>query len=111
MKGAFLLKQEKLNEALTILSEASDLANLNQLNGLGYLLIGDNQLDKAIEFFELNVKRNPVDANVHNSLGEAYMAKGKNKDALKMFRKSNTLNPPKFVKDGNDTLIKQLTSK
>ena len=39
------------------------------------------------------------------------MAKDKNKKALKMFRKSNTLNPPKFVKDGNDALIKQLTSK
>lgn len=111
LKGAILFTQGKLNEALPILNEASVLANLNQLNGLGYLFMSNNQLDKAIEFFELNVKRNPTDANVHNSLGEAYMTKGKNKTALQMFRKSNSLNPPKFVKDANDALIKQLTSK
>ena len=111
LKGSILLKQDKMEEALPILTEASELANLNQLNGLGYLLMGNDQLDMAIEFFELNVERNPTDANVHNSLGEAYMAKDKNKDALKMFKKSNTLNPPKFVKDSNDALIKQLTSK
>ncbi len=111
LKGTLLLKQDKIDEAMPILKEASELADLNQLNGLGYLLMGNKQLDKAIEFFELNVKRNPTDANVHNSLGEAYMAKDKNKEALKMFRKSNTLNPPKFVKDANDTLIEQLTSK
>ena len=53
LKGSILLKQEKLNDALPILNEASDLADLNQLNGLGYLLMGNNQLDMAIEFFRI----------------------------------------------------------
>ncbi len=111
LKANILFQQGKIKEAMPLLDEAVDMANNNQLNGLGYLLMTNKQLDKAISYFELNVKRNPKDANVYNSLGEAYKAKGKNKEALKMFKKSNTLNPPKFVKDSNDQFIKELQGK
>ena len=68
-------------------------------------------LDKAIELFELNVERNPKDANVYNSLGEALVAKGENKRAIKLFKKSNTLNPTQVVKDSNDQHLSSLGAK
>ena len=108
LKANILYKQGKEKEALATLDEAAEVANFNELNQLGYLLMGNKQLDKAIKYFELNVSRNPKNANGYNSLGEAYASKGKKKKALKMFKKSNTLNPQKQVKNSNDQFIKKL---
>jgi CubicO group peptidase (beta-lactamase class C family) len=44
-----------------------------QLNGLGYDLIHQHNLDAAIAIFRLNVEMYPKSANAYDSLGEAYM--------------------------------------
>ena len=88
--------------------ESAQLANIGQLNLLGYQLMGQGNLKKAIEFFELNVKRNPTDANVHDSLAEAYKANGDTKTAIKYFKKSLSLNPPPATKANSEKHLKEL---
>lgn len=92
----------------TMMTEAADLANIGQLNFLGYQLMGQGNVKKAIEFFQLNVKRNPNDANVHDSLGEAYKTNGDTKLAIKEFKKSLSLNPPAGTKANSEKHLKEL---
>lgn len=91
-----------------MMDESAQLANKGQLNFLGYQLVGQGNVKKAIEFFVLNVKRNPTDANVHDSLGEAYKTNGDNKLAIKYFKKSLTLNPPAATKANSEKHLKEL---
>lgn len=108
LKATLLFQQGNREALIPTLDETAQLADMNELNQLGYTLIQNNMLDKAIEYFELNVKLNPTDANVHNSLGEALVTKGDKKRAIKLFKKSNTLNPTQVVKDSNDKHLADL---
>lgn len=108
VKAAILIKQDKKADAFKIADEAAQTANINQLNALGYQMLGINEYDKAIEYFKLNIKNNPTDANAHDSLGEAYAAKGDNANAIKSFQKSLSLNPSQFVKDNSIANLKRL---
>ena len=64
--------------------------------------------DKALKYFKLNVKNNPDNANVYDSLGEAYKTIGDKKNAIKNLRKSLSLNPPPPVKANSEKLLKEL---
>jgi CubicO group peptidase (beta-lactamase class C family) len=66
--------------------------NENELNILGYQLMGTGKLDEAIEIFKLNVELFPDSWNVYDSLGEAYLNNGDNNLALENYRKSVELN-------------------
>jgi predicted alpha/beta superfamily hydrolase len=44
----------------------------NFINQVGYELLLQDQVDKAIEIFQLNAEVHPDSANVYDSLGEAY---------------------------------------
>lgn len=68
-------------------------ASENQLNSLGYRLMGRELLPAAIETFKLNVEINPQSANVYDSLGEAYMNKGDTDLAIRNYQRSLELNP------------------
>jgi len=107
---AGLLKQKDPNADVTALfDEAAKIANINQLNALGYqLMLQHNEVNKAIEYFKMNVERNPTDANVHDSLGEAYKTAGMDKLAIKSLKKSLSLNPPPNVKANSLKLLKEL---
>lgn len=107
-KTRLLLQTANKTEALKVSDQAAQLANTNQLNNLGYQWMGQKEIDKAIEYFEINVERNPKDPNVHDSLGEAYKAKGMNKEAIKMLKKSMSLNPPPNTKTNSIKLLKEL---
>ena len=63
------------------------------LNGLGYDLLGDEDLPGALKIFELNSQTYPDSANVWDSLAEAYMKAGETKPARRCYRKSLKLNP------------------
>jgi predicted alpha/beta superfamily hydrolase len=57
----------------------------NFINQVGYELLLQDQVDKAIEIFQLNVETHPESANVYDSLGEAYERAGNLEKALENF--------------------------
>jgi tetratricopeptide (TPR) repeat protein len=65
----------------------------NQLNMVGYNLLFDHRTDMAIDIFELNVQLFPEDANIHDSLGEAYMVKGDYEKSREMYNKALKIDP------------------
>ena len=64
------------------------------MNNLGYYFLNTRKtIDAAVSVFALNVEAFPNSANAHDSLGEAYMAKGEKQLAIKNYRRSLELNP------------------
>ncbi len=64
-----------------------------EVNALGYQLMGGGNLAAATAVFELNVEAYPNAFNTYDSLGEAYMNAGKNDEAIESYEKSLELNP------------------
>lgn len=108
VKAGILEAQGNKEAANKTYDEIVPIASNAELNNLGYQLLGLKNYPKAIEFFKLNVKRNPKDPNVYDSLGEAYMLSGDNKNAIKTLKKSLSLNPPENVKANSTRLLKQM---
>lgn len=108
LKGQILNKQGKKEAYAKLMDEASAMANMNQLNNLGYQMLGAKDYDLALKYFKQNVANNPENANVHDSLGEGYKTIGDNKNAIKSFKKSLSLNPPANVKANSEKLLKEL---
>ena len=68
--------------------------NESEINGLGYYLLNERkETNNAILIFGLNTQLFPASANVYDSLGEAYMKKGDNKNAIAFYQKSIQLDP------------------
>ncbi len=67
--------------------------NEEDLNGLGYELLGARRFDAAIAILELNAREYPRSPNVYDSLGEAYMLAGQKEQALRNYRKLLELDP------------------
>jgi imidazolonepropionase-like amidohydrolase len=65
----------------------------DELNSLGYQLLGSKQIKAAIQVFQLNVEVYPESFNTYDSLGEAYLANGDKELASKNYKKSLELNP------------------
>jgi len=63
------------------------------VNSLGYYLLGQKALLKAIEIFSYNIKRFPKSFNAHDSLGEAYMIMDDRENAIKYYKLAVELNP------------------
>ncbi len=64
-----------------------------QVNRVGYWLLGKKRIREAIGVFEANVAAHPDSWNVHDSLGEAYAADGQRDRAIASYEKSTALNP------------------
>jgi len=64
-----------------------------QLNSLAYEVMRRGDVRGAVEMFELNAEQFPLDWNVHDSLGEAYLKEGDRVRAIESYRKSLELNP------------------
>ena len=64
-----------------------------QLNSMGYDVLRKRDISGAIEIFRLNVEEFPQDANVYDSLGEAYLKQGEKALAVENYKKSLELNP------------------
>ena len=65
----------------------------NQLNRLGYSYLGEEEIEKAIAVFKINVEAYPTSSNVYDSYGEALMKKGDKEKAIANYMKSVELNP------------------
>ena len=98
VKSGLLLQMGKKEEAFPFADEASAMANVNQLNGLGYLMLQNQEAKHAVKYFKMNAEKNPENANCFDSLGEGYMALGEKDNAIESFKQSLSLNPPPFVK-------------
>ncbi len=108
VKAQILNKMGKTNEYATLMDEASTMANKNQLNALGYQMIGAKDYDRALKYFKTNVANNPKDANSYDSLAECYKAMGDKAKAIKNFKKSLSLNPTANVKANSEKNLKEL---
>jgi len=71
----------------------SEVINENQMNRLGYTLIGMKRVKDAIEVFKLNVEDYPQSSNTYDSLGEGYMIDGNKELAIKNYERSIELDP------------------
>ena len=62
-------------------------------NRLAYRLLGKGETENAIQVLRLNVETHPGSANVHDSLGEAYLAAGNKPLALQSYQKAVAIDP------------------
>ena len=67
--------------------------NPNELNSLGYNLLSLKKVNDAITVFKLAVSEFPKDANLYDSLGEAYYTNKQYDLATVNYKKSLELNP------------------
>jgi tetratricopeptide (TPR) repeat protein len=65
----------------------------SQLNRMGYLLLREGRVAEAVKIFEANVELFPEDANVYDSLAEAYIRAGNNVAAIANYEKALQLDP------------------
>jgi enterochelin esterase-like enzyme len=63
------------------------------INSLGYFLLGQKEIEKAVEIFSYNIERFPKSFNAHDSLAEAYMIMGDKEKAIKYYKMAVELNP------------------
>jgi len=83
------------------------LAHEDYINRGGYQMMGNGNLDLALNIFKLNVALHPKAFNTYDSLGEAYMKKGEKALAIKNYKKSLELNPKN---DNAVAMLKELES-
>jgi hypothetical protein len=74
------------------------------VNQFGYILLGRNEFDAAIEVFRRNVELYPKSANVYDSLGEALEKAGRIDAARESYARAATLGEQ--VKDPNTNVYK-----
>jgi hypothetical protein len=108
IKAQILNKLGKTEEYGAMMDEAASMANTTQLNNIGYAMLNAKDADRAIKYFKMNVANNPENANVYDSLGEAYKKIGDKKNAIKNLKKSLSLNPAANVKANSEKLLKEL---
>jgi CubicO group peptidase (beta-lactamase class C family) len=70
-----------------------DLELERVVNSVGYTLIRKEEVGKAIEVFEINVREYPESPNAYDSLAESYMVAGKDELAIENYERSRELDP------------------
>ncbi|WP_333662880.1 serine hydrolase [Chishuiella changwenlii] len=98
LKSQFITNPQLAKKSFDVLSKKEDIyfnTNLQfTLNSLGYdLLYNDKEVNKAIKLFEFATKEYPKNANLFDSLGEAYFVNKDYKKAILNYKKSLKLNP------------------
>ena len=106
-KAGILTAMGKTEEAGKLRTEANTIATEVELNNYGYQLLNQGKHDEAIKVLTLNTERYPKSANTWDSLGEAYALKGDEKNAIKSFKKSLSMDPPENVRLNSEKYLKQ----
>lgn len=83
IKAQILMKQGKMQEAVSVMDEAMPLGTVFQVHGYGRQLIAAGQKDKALEVFKWNAKTHKGEWPVDYGLARGYSAVGNYKTALK----------------------------
>ena len=93
-KALILTRLGRGSEAHPILTELLETGDESQINNLGYGFLNQlKDVDHAIQVFEKNVAAHPESWNVHDSLGEAYAAKGDQARAREHYQHALSLAP------------------
>lgn len=106
-KAGILSAMGRADDAGKLREEAVRIATEMELNNYGYQLLNEGKHDEAIKVLALNTERYPKSANTWDSLGEAYALKGDEKNAIKSFKKSLSMNPPENVRINSEKYLKQ----
>ncbi|MFT7452482.1 MAG: D-alanyl-D-alanine-carboxypeptidase/D-alanyl-D-alanine-endopeptidase, partial [Patescibacteria group bacterium] len=77
----------------------------SELNRLGYVYLGKEDIEKAIAIFKINVEAYPDASNVYDSLGEALLKNGNKEKAITNYKKSVELDPSN---EGGLKILKEL---
>ncbi|MDB5135408.1 MAG: hypothetical protein JWP37_2011 [Mucilaginibacter sp.] len=64
------------------------LPDVSLVNNLGYYALRSKEYEVAGKLFALNVRNYPEDANLQDSYGDYYLAKGDRKNAIMWFKKA-----------------------
>ncbi len=86
----------------------SKVSSASELNSAGYVFLARGDLEEAINTFRINVILFPEEANPYDSLGEAYMAAGRNDKALMAYEYAQGLAPENEHIKGMITKLKTL---
>lgn len=92
-KALLLNSLGKKEEADKLKVEAFTNAAENDVNALGYMLLGGGKTDDAIEVFKKNTELYPDSWNVWDSLAEGYMNKGDKDLAIQYYTKALDMSP------------------
>jgi CubicO group peptidase (beta-lactamase class C family) len=65
----------------------------NEMNQIGYQLMGSDQIEEALQVFKLNMEAFPESFNVYDSYAEALMKLGRNEESIEYYKKSIEMNP------------------
>jgi CubicO group peptidase (beta-lactamase class C family) len=84
---------EALNQYEKIKKHPRYDLNEQEINQMGYNLIGAGKIKEAIALMNINVTHFPGSANAWDSRGEAYMLNGENSKAISDYKKSLELDP------------------
>jgi len=84
---------DALEAAYRDFKQGSPTVTEPQVNGFGYALLAQGQVEAAIKVFELNAESYPGSFNVWDSLAEAHKTAGHRERAVELYRKSLALNP------------------
>lgn len=92
------IEKEQLDSAdvqMNLLEQkyGSDKSQASIYNTYGYLLLGQNRIDEAIEKFKKQIELIPDRANPYDSLGDAYRAAGRLEDAIVQYEKALKIDP------------------
>ncbi len=107
-QAAFLSLNGKDDEAEKIAAKALTMATEVEMNAYGYQLLNQGDKEKALVAFKSNTEKYPDSANAWDSLGEGYALSGDEKNAIKAFKKSLSLNPDPNVKANSEKYLKDL---
>jgi tetratricopeptide (TPR) repeat protein len=88
VKAGLLEKTGNTAEADQMIASAMGVATEGELNVYGYQLIGQGEIDKAIDVFAMNAEKHPNSWNCYDSLAEAYMNKGDTQKAIEFYEKA-----------------------
>lgn len=86
-KGSQAYQQAKIDDA------NHNLLTESYLNGVGYTLLQQKEVTKALDVFRVNALLYPTSENVYDSLGEAYLEAGQKDKARQSYQKVLDINP------------------